>query len=82
MLCALIMPRLEGGGMSVEMMEDLFVSVLLVTPEKRERERLTSDETTAATMIDGDVKKIRLNFAFAAVQAHATFRLRRKSGPF
>jgi hypothetical protein len=81
MLCALIMPRLEGGGMSVEMMEDLFVSVLLVTPEKRERERLTSDETTAATMIDGNVKKIRLNFAFAAVQAHATFRLRRKSGP-
>ena len=60
----------------------MFVSVLLVTPEKRERERLTSDETTAATMIDGDVKKIRLNFAFAAVQAHATFRLRKKSGPF
>lgn len=62
MLCALIMPRLEGGGMLVEMMGDLFVSVLLVTPEKRERERLTSDETTAATMIDGNVKKDKAEF--------------------
>jgi hypothetical protein len=44
--------------------------------------RLTGDETTAATMIDGNVKNTRLKFAFAAVQAHATFRLRRKSGSF
>jgi hypothetical protein len=36
--------------------------VLLVTPEKRERERLTSDETTAATMIDGNVKKDKAEF--------------------
>jgi hypothetical protein len=41
--------------------------------QKREqRERLTSDETTAD---NGKVKKIRLNFAFAAVQAHATCKI-------
>lgn len=32
--------------------------------------------------MDGKRGKIRLNFAFAAVQAHATFRLRGKSGAF